>query len=159
MTMSHQHSMSRTPWPLWMLGALALASLATIAAARWSGWTAMGQDAPVQWTRALQFQDHPSGAVLVLDAANGAEIARYEGEQGFVRGSLRALIRERKRHGGGTEQPFLLQGHSDGRMSLRDPTTGMRIPLDSFGPSNLALFVPLGSTHLATSAHSQGNSP
>ncbi len=155
----HHAPPSRTSWPLWLLSALAISALLVTAWARWSGWTQVGQDSPIRWSRALHFQDHDSGAVLVRDAQNGDEIARFEGEQGFIRGSLRALIRERKRSGQGPEQPFLLQQHGDGRLSLRDPATGTRIPLDSFGPSNLAKFVPLLGSHVATSSRSQGDTP
>jgi hypothetical protein len=52
-----------------------------------------------------------------------------------------------------------LQGHVDGRLSLRDPATGSRIPLDSFGPSNLALFMPLRGDTFQISARSQGVKP
>jgi putative photosynthetic complex assembly protein len=96
---------------------------------------------------------------LVIDASTEQEIARFEGEQGFVRGSLRALVRERKRRDLGPEQPFILQGHTDGRMSLRDPTTEIRIPLDSFGPNQLALFQPLRGTPVLTSSRSSGVTP
>lgn len=145
--------------PLWWLVALVCSSLLVIGAARWRGWTDVGQEAPVTWSRALNFQDHSSGAVVVIDADTLQEIARFEGEQGFLRGSLRALIRERKRRGIGHDQPFVLQGHKDGRWSLRDPSTQTRIPLDSFGPTQLALFQPLRNSPVAISSRSQGDTP
>ena len=156
---SHAPYDPRSPWPLWLLGALAMTVLVVVGLARWGGWTSAGQDAAVQWSRALYFEDHASGAVQVRDARSGEEVARFEGEQGFLRGSLRALIRERKRRELGPEEPFILQSHADGRLTLRDPTTGSRIPLDSFGPSNLALFMPLRGDTFQISARSQGVKP
>ena len=157
--MSVHHAPSSSSKPLWLLALLVACSFLVIAAARWGGWTQVGHDAPVVWTRALHFQDHSSGAGLVIDASTSREVARFEGEQGFVRGSLRALIRERKRRELGAVQPFVLQEHSDGRLSLRDPTTDTRIPLDSFGPSQLALFQPLRRLPLVISSSSQGDNP
>lgn len=145
--------------PMWVLAALVCSALVVIATARWAGWARVGHDAPVAWSRALHFQDHSSGAVLVMDASTDREIARFEGEQGFVRGTLRALIRERKRRDLGPEQPFILQGHADGRLSLRDPATDTRIPLDSFGPNQLALFQPLMGAPVLTSSRSSGVTP
>jgi hypothetical protein len=34
-----------------------------------------------------------------------------------------------------------LIGHADGRLTLLDPTTGTRVDLGSFGPTNAAVFV------------------
>ena len=96
---------------------------------------------------------------LVGIAIDHYEITRFEGEQGFLRGTLRALIRERKRRDLGSVDPFYLQGHQDGRMTLRDPGTGTRIPLDSFGPSQLALFLPLRDTPVAVSVRISGETP
>jgi len=62
------------------------------------------------------------------------------GEQGFVRGVLRALSRERHSRGIGSEPPFKLVAHVDGRVTLMDPATGERIDLGSFGPTNIAEF-------------------
>ena len=151
--MSHaHHSPVQGSRPLWVLAALAVSVLLLVGLARWNGWTLMGQEQAARWSRALHFEDHTSGAVLVRDALSGLEVARFEGEQGFLRGSMRALIRERKRRDLGPEQPFLLQAHTDGRLSLRDPATGTRIPLDSFGPSNLAIFKPLLDASFVTSS-------
>ena len=127
--MSVHHAPSSSSKPLWLLALLVACSFLVIAAARWGGWTQVGHDAPVVWTRALHFQDHSSGAVLVIDASTSREVARFEGE------------------------------HSDGRLSLRDPTTDTRIPLDSFGPSQLALFQPLRRLPLVISSSSQGDTP
>ena len=39
--------------------------------------------------------------------------------------------------------PFRLTHWSDGRLSLEDPSTGRRIELDAFGPTNTAVFARL----------------
>ena len=64
------------------------------------------------------------------------------GEQGFLRGVLRSLMRERRRSGLDLRAPLALLARPDGRLTLSDPSTGQRIDLESFGPSNLAVFAP-----------------
>ena len=44
------------------------------------------------------------------------------------------------RLGLGAEQPFQLIGRTDGRLTLADPATGQRVDLESFGPTNVAVF-------------------
>ena len=39
-------------------------------------------------------------------------------------------------------QPFKLIARTDGRLTLFDPVTGQRIDLESFGPTNAAVFAP-----------------
>ena len=94
----------------------------------------------VIWQRELLFVDGPKGEVVVKDFKTGEVIGLFEGEQGFVRGTLRALVRERKRRDVGSEQPFELSARTNGRLILNDPATAQRIDLDSFGPANAALF-------------------
>jgi len=53
------------------------------------------------------------------------------------------LARERHRESLNGDAPFLLIGRTDGRMTLQDPSTGQRIDLESFGPSNAAVFASL----------------
>jgi len=65
------------------------------------------------------------------------------GTNGFLRGTLRGLARERKRQGIGPEAPFRLTAHDDGRLTLADPATGRRVDLESFGPTNAAVFSQL----------------
>ncbi|NDC61765.1 MAG: photosynthetic complex assembly protein PuhC [Betaproteobacteria bacterium] len=99
--------------------------------------------APVLWQMQLRFEDRPNGDVAVLDANTQNEITRYQGEQGFVRGVLRTLSRERMRRGIDAGPAFELVAHSDGRLTLLDPATKQRIDLESFGPGNMASFAKL----------------
>lgn len=114
--------------------------LCLVAFARFQGLTWTVKDAPVLWQRELVFADTPDGQILVLNYFDSKEVARFKGEQGFLRGTLRALARERKRRGIGPEAPFRVIEHTDGRLTLLDPSTSQRIDLESFGPVNSALF-------------------
>jgi len=120
------------------------ACLALVAWIRWSG--------PVQHDniieradhiRVLRFVDQPDGSIQVIDAASGADIHNFQGEQGFLRGTLRALVRDRRLQGFGADQPFELIAHDAGRLSLRDPATGSTIALESFGSNNIGVFARL----------------
>lgn len=133
-----------TPWPIWLIGAVLVATLAGVAWERHSSGGVIASDTPaVAWQQTLRFEDRPNGDVAAIDAASGQEVARFQGEQGFVRGSLRALARERATRQLGPEAPFELIGHVDGRVTLRDTATGERINLESFGPTNAAVFSQL----------------
>ena len=123
------------------IGGVLLATVLSVAAVRLSGTDIRTPDAPVMQMRELRFEDRTDGSVDVIDAATQSVIHNMTGENGFFRGSLRGLARERKRNGMGSEQPFQLIGHADGRLTLLDPTTGARVDLGSFGPTNAAVFV------------------
>ena len=93
--------------------------------------------------RELRFEDRPDGAIAVLDAA-GAPVAVAEpGTNGFLRGALRGLARERKRRDFGPEAPFRLTAWADGRLTLDDTATSRRLELGAFGPTNAAVFARL----------------
>jgi putative photosynthetic complex assembly protein len=126
--------------PLLASAALVLAALLGAGWVRLSGQTIRAPDAPVTAERAMRFEDRPDGSVVVIDAASGRVFDTVSGQAGFVRGTLRGLARERKRIGVGPEQPFLLMGRADGRLTLHDPATGRLIDLDAFGPLNAATF-------------------
>jgi putative photosynthetic complex assembly protein len=91
--------------------------------------------------RRLAFADAADGAVQVRDATSGQPVARMAGEQGFLRGVLRGLARERRALGVPAEQPYVLTLHADARLLITDPATGGRIDLASFGPDNAAVFL------------------
>ena len=138
--------------PMLLLAGAALAALLLVAQARWSGTPLPQFDSPATHSRALLFEDTPSGAVRVRDAASGAQVALFEGEQGFVRGVLRAMARERKLRGvADRHAPLLLQNHADGSLSLLDASTGARIHLESFGPTQRASFAQLQDGQAPTS--------
>ena len=82
-------------------------------------------------------------SIQVIDATTGADVHNFQGEQGFVRGTLRALARGRRLQGMGADQPFELIAHDAGRLSLRDPATGATIALESFGSTNIGVFARL----------------
>ncbi|MGE4243405.1 photosynthetic complex assembly protein PuhC [Ramlibacter sp.] len=129
--------------PLIAVGALALCAVLGAGLVRLSGETIRAPDAPVAAERALRFEDRSDGSIAVIDAASGRVVDTVSGQAGFVRGTLRGLARERKRQGFGPEQPFMLLGRADGRLTLHDPTTGRMIDLESFGPVNAAEFARL----------------
>ena len=126
--------------PISVLIGFLIIVLALVAFARFQGrgWTV--PDAPVLWERSLIFVDTPEGNISARDFFDSKEVALFKGEQGFLRGSLRALARERKMRGIGSEAPFVVLAHTDGRLTLTDPSTSQRIDLESFGPTNSAIF-------------------
>jgi len=126
---------------LFAIGAVLLVTVLGVASVRLSGTDISTPDAPILKVRELRFVDLADGSVDVIDAPSQRVIHNMTGENGFFRGSLRGLARERKRNGFGSEQPFQLIGHADGRLTLLDPMTGTRVDLGSFGPTNAAVFV------------------
>jgi putative photosynthetic complex assembly protein len=107
------------------------------------GTVQMPESALVE-SRPLRFEDMRDGSIRVTDARTGQVAASVEpGTNGFIRGTLRGMARERKRQGIGIEPPFMLTRWADGRLSLEDPATGRVIALDAFGPTNGEAFAQL----------------
>jgi putative photosynthetic complex assembly protein len=126
-----------------VLGLVMLATLILVAVVRFSGIDIRYADSPSQQVRLLRFADMDNGDIGVVNAQDGSELARFSGEQGFMRGALRAMARERKRRDIGPMDPFELHARTDGRLTLIDPATHMRLDLESFGPTNAGLFAQL----------------
>lgn len=129
--------------PMAAIGVLVLVSLVSTAAVRLSGISISEPDAAAVVTRSFRFDDKADGTVDVFDAASGRLVHTVRGQAGFIRGALRGLARERRRAGIGATPPFDLIGRADGRLTLLDPSTGRRIDLESFGPTNAADFAQL----------------
>ena len=129
-------------WVLFLAGGIIAFSLIAVGLIRITG---NGPDqklaaSAVALKRSLRFEDSADGGVSVIDGLNGDQLTTLYGEQGFVRGTLRALTRERHARGIGAAEPFQLIASTDGRMTLFDPATGQKIDLESFGPTNTAEF-------------------
>lgn len=95
-------------------------------------------------SRELRFADGADGSIVISDAATGAVVETVPpGTNTFVRGALRGLAFDRRRAGVGREPPFRLALWRDGRLTLTDPTTGVTLDLDAYGPDNRAAFANL----------------
>jgi hypothetical protein len=98
--MHMQLQTSRTPTAIPVVVRMVVLGLALLVigifAARQAGLEVRQPDAPVVWKKDLRFADGEHGEILVFDSAS-QKIASFEGEQGFLRGTLRALARERKK--------------------------------------------------------------
>jgi putative photosynthetic complex assembly protein len=142
MTESVHASAERIPrWLVRAIGLVLLAVLLAVAGVRLAGFNpAVAPAAPLA-ERTLHFDDTPDGAVRVTDASSGETLALMQGEQGFLRGVLRGLARDRRAHGTGRATPYTLSLHVDGRLLISDPDTGARIDLASFGRDNAAVFL------------------
>ena len=131
--------------PLLAVGGLVLAALVSVAVVRLTGYGLIHvPDASTVATREFRFEDRPDGSIAVLEAGSGRVVSTVApGTNGFLRGTMRGLARERKRQNVGPEIPFQLLGRSDGRLTLVDPGTGRRVDIESFGPTNAAVFAGL----------------
>lgn len=131
--------------PLFGAAALVMLALALAGVSRFTGIGAVTveQATPVE-TRALRFEDRADGSVAVLEYGSRKVIEVYApGTNGFVRGVMRGLARDRMLRGLGDEAPFELIRWDDDRLSLRDTATGYQIELVSFGITQLEVFAEL----------------
>jgi putative photosynthetic complex assembly protein len=124
------------------IAALVLVSLLAVTMVRVTGIGASKQlDAAAIAVRDLRFEDRPDGGIDVFDARDDRLVDTVQpATNGFIRGTLRGLSRERKRVGVGPDSPYRLIARADGRLTLEDPSTGRRVDLESFGPTNTGAF-------------------
>lgn len=146
---SHDHDLAIPRGPLLAAAALVVVTILGVGAIRTSGVdVSTRSQAAVVVQRALQFEDQADGGVKVLEVLPGQAPVLLQtvdaGSGGFLRGTLRALVRQRRIASLGAEAaPFTLTAHADGRLTLDDPATRQRIDLESFGPTNAAVFAKL----------------
>lgn len=141
--MSHDHhDLSPPRAALWGAAALLGTALLLAGTARWSGFGRMSlPSAAATQSRALWFEDRDDGSIAVLQSPDRRPVdVVAPGTNGFLRGVLRGLARERHRAAIGAAEPFVLTRWSDGRLTLEDPATGRTVPLEVFGPDNSAAF-------------------
>lgn len=129
-------------WVLWATACLLTFTLGGVALVRITGNGPDQLAAATVSERLLRFEDGANGSVAVIDGITGELLTTMTGEQGFLRGAIRALARDRNARKIGPEQPFKLISRMDGRLTLFDPVSGQRVDLESFGPTNAAVFVP-----------------
>jgi putative photosynthetic complex assembly protein len=136
---AHIRSMPRVP--LLIGGLLVVTILGVIAPSPFHTPAPASSVADIVQQRDLIFIDRADGAIVATDARTHAEVAVLPiGTNGFIRGTLRALSRERKQEELGREIPFRVTTWRDGRTTLQDTATGRQIGLDAFGSTNAAAF-------------------
>jgi putative photosynthetic complex assembly protein len=126
-------------------GALVVLSLAMAGIARITGYQpARPSPSAVVESRDLRFVDRSDGAVLIYSNDQDQPVDILQpGTNGFVRGVLRGLVRERRADEVGSAPPFRLTRWADGRLSLDDPSTGRHVDLEVFGPTNAGAFAEI----------------
>ena len=106
--------------------------------------TIAGSKVAVVATRDIRFEDQLDGGIEVRDASTNAVIERVAPEtNGFMRGAVRSLVRERKRSNINADRPFSIVALADARLVLRDNVTDHEIDLVSFGSTNAEVFAKL----------------
>jgi len=126
-------------------GVLVVSSILMAGVARLTGYRpAEAPASTVVDSQDLRFADRADGAVLIYDANDG-ELAYTiaPGTNGFVRGVLRGLVRDRRAENIGAAPPFRLTRWANGRLSLDDPSTGRHVDLEVFGQTNAAAFADI----------------
>jgi putative photosynthetic complex assembly protein len=92
----------------------------------------------------LRFEDRPTGALAVIEDGTNREVALLPpNSNGFIRGVLRGMFRDRKLESLGRDAHFALVRQADGRLTLEDHQTHRRVDLNSFGSGNGAAFEAL----------------
>ncbi len=143
--MSAHHADTPFPrLPLIGAGTLVAAALIFATAGRLTGAVSLAPEASIVAQHELKFEDRANGAVAVYEdgAAQPTTIVNA-GTNGFLRGTMRALARDRNQHEIGRNTPFKLTVWSDGRLTLEDPAVGRRVELQAFGPTNAGAFAKL----------------
>ncbi|TVR65671.1 MAG: phosphonoacetaldehyde hydrolase [Gemmatimonadales bacterium] len=84
------------------------------------------------------------GDVPVKDWETGEVLVVLEpGQGGFLRGAIRPLSRERRIRNADPAEPYRLTRWSDGRLTLHDPISDLRLDLAAYGSTNAASFATL----------------
>lgn len=94
--------------------------------------------------RSIRFTTEQDGSLTVLDVNTGRDIVHLTSDHnGFLFGALRGIAYKRSIAKVAPETPFALTRWQNGKITLDDPTTGMHIAVNSFGPTQVASFEQL----------------
>jgi putative photosynthetic complex assembly protein len=130
--------------PALVCGAMVAGTLALVLASPFLPSARDGQQSVAVAQRDLHFTDRADGGVAITEAVSGRAIGTLEpGEGGFVRGTVRGLVRERRREDIGSAIPFRLTAWQSGQLTLEDQATGRRLDLTGFGQTNATAFARL----------------
>jgi putative photosynthetic complex assembly protein len=144
---SHSHTVRPIPRGILIGAAVMIAvSIALAGVARMTGVGAVRvvSDAAAVESRDLRFTDQRDGSIVILDVATEEVVTVVApATNGFIRGALRGLARERRQQGVGAGPAFRLVRWADGRLTIEDPVTSRVIDLTAFGPTNTAAFAAL----------------
>ncbi len=145
-------------WPLRAVFAVISLALIVAIAGRIAGPSPVEETGSVVASRELHFADRQDGAVVVTDARTEQTVDVLQGEQGFIRATMRGLVRTRLLAGVDAAPPFRLTAWSDGRLTLDDIGTGRHLELQAFGSLNVAVFARLLrlEPHFEQAAHTAG---
>ncbi|MBK1721672.1 photosynthetic complex assembly protein PuhC [Thiocystis violacea] len=142
------------PFPKGVLIAVAALlgfTIIMISVARLTGF--MMPQAPVTaevQARDIAFLEQTDGSMAVTDVATGEVIQTLPaGSEGFIRGVLRSLARQRRGYDAPLSEPFRLALRESGDYTLEDPVTGILLDLRAFGETNQAAFAELLSVPAA----------
>lgn len=126
---------------------LALASVAIVAFAVWTGREPVGQPKPAEVVARMDL-------VLIGGGAKAVTVARPDGtvladldHGGFITVIQNGLQTARRRHGIDPALPVELVDYANGRLAIHDPVTGWSVELHAFGGDNEAAFRRLMSTN------------
>lgn len=141
--------MTGTPFPRWplfgMIG-MVLCAILFAGAARYTEFGATRLASRLASTDILAsvdlwFDAQADGTALVRNAADNTILEKLPADgSGFIRGVMRALLRERKIHAKPADAPFRLVQQADLNIIILDPATGTRMGLNGFGPTNVQAF-------------------
>lgn len=124
--------------------AMVLGSLALVAYSRLTDQGPPPDTGIVVASRDLRFADRPDGGISVFASGQAEPIDIVApASNGFIRGTLRGLNRDRRREDLAADVPFRIRAYADGRLTLEDLSTGRRIDLIAFGQTNAEAFARL----------------
>ena len=144
--MSHDHRSEQVPRTALIAAGLMIALVITGAAiSRLSGASDSAPTAAPVMSRDLLFRDRADGAIVVFDARDTSQPIQVVAPEtnGFLRGTMRGLARQRIRQDADRDIPFRLTQWADNRLTLEDPTTHRTVELEAFGATNELVFARL----------------